>query len=70
MLKFMGLEEIRKILKKEANEKVKASFKKSIPSAKKIYGVKASVLNNIAGKIKETDFDFVEKLWKSEVFEE
>lgn len=66
----MDLEEIRKILEKEANEKVKASFEKTIPSAKKIYGVKASILNNIAGKIKETDFDLVKKLWESGALEE
>lgn len=66
----MDLEEIRKVLNKEANEKVKASFAKSIPSAKKIYGVKVFVLNNIAGKIKEIDFNLVEKLWDSKTFEE
>jgi len=66
----MDLTEIEKILKKEANGKVKASSKKFIPSAKNIYGVRTSVLNNIAGKIKETDFNLLEKLWKSKVFQE
>jgi 3-methyladenine DNA glycosylase AlkD len=69
-MKIMDLAEIRKVLKKEANEKVKASFAKSILSAKKIYGVKVLALNNIAGKMKETNFNLVEKLWESKRFEE
>ncbi|MDD3434838.1 MAG: DNA alkylation repair protein [Candidatus Pacebacteria bacterium] len=66
----MDLEEIRKSLKAAANEKVKLSFEKFVPSGKKMSGVKVSVLNNIAGKIKEIDFDLVEKLWGNGVFEE
>ena len=66
----MDLEKIRKVLEKKASKKVKASLEKSIPSTKKVYGVKVSVLNNIAGKIKEIDFDLVEKLWGNGVFEE
>ena len=66
----MDLEKIKKSLKAAANEKVKLSFEKFIPSAKKVYGVKVAVLNNIAGEIKEIDFDLIEKLWESGLFEE
>mgnify|MGYP002682076154 CR=1 FL=1 len=67
---IMDLEKIRKSLKAAANEKVKLSFEKFIPSAKKVYGVKVAVLNNIAGEIKEIDFDLIEKLWEGGLFEE
>ncbi len=62
--------EIQKILKINSNEKVKASIKKFIPTAERVYGVKSSVLNNLVRKIKSQDFKLVEELWKSGIFEE
>jgi len=64
------LPEIKKILKKKANKKAKESFEKFIPLAGKIYGVRIPVLNDIARKIKEPNFDLIEKLWKEGSLEE
>jgi 3-methyladenine DNA glycosylase AlkD len=66
----MRLLEIREILKNSANEKTKLSIKKFIPSSKKVYGVRTSLLNGIAKKIREPDFGLIEKLWQSGAFEE
>ena len=33
-------------------------------------GVKLPILNELANKLKNEDFDFVEQLWKSGAFEE
>ena len=66
----MGILEIRKKLRKEAREKVKESYRKFVTSSQKVYGVKAPVLNDIAKRIKETNFDLVEKLWKRGFLEE
>ena len=67
---IMQLEEIRRILKNKSSRKVRESAKKFVPTIKKQYGAKALVLNEIVKKIKEPDFDLVEKLWKSKYFEE
>lgn len=67
---IMQLEEIRRILKNKSSRKVRESAKKFVPTIKKQYGAKALVLNEIVKKIKEPDFDLVERLWKSEYFEE
>jgi len=66
----MQLAEIRKILKNKSSRKVRESTKKFVPTIEKQYGAKALVLNEIVKKIKEPDFDLVERLWKSEYFEE
>lgn len=64
------LSEIQKILQTKANEKVKASFQKFIPSSQKVYGVKVPELNQLAVKYKTTGFGLVEELWKCGTFEE
>lgn len=64
------LSEIQKILQTKANEKVKASFQKFIPSSQKVYGVKVPELNLLAIKYKIAGFGLVEELWKSGTFEE
>ncbi len=66
----MKLAEIRKILKSKASEKVRAMWQEGTPTARKIYGVRVPVLNEIAKKIKVADFGLVEKLWRSGVLEE
>ena len=70
MYLLMEILEIRKIFKREIKEKVKENYQKFVPSSQRIYGVKVPTLNDIAKRIKEPDFDLVEKLWKSGVFEE
>ncbi|MEM3075432.1 MAG: DNA alkylation repair protein [Candidatus Bilamarchaeaceae archaeon] len=62
--------EIKKILQTKANEKVKASFQKFIPTSQKVYGVKIPELNSLAIKYKTAGFGLVEELWQSESFEE
>ena len=66
----MKLAEIQKILKSKAKNRTKVNGTKFVPTAKKVWGVRAAVLNDITKKIKESDFDLVEKLWKSGGFEE
>ena len=66
----MQIAKIRKILKNKSSKKVRESAKKFVPTIEKQYGANALVLNEIVKKIKESDFDLVEKLWKSEYFEE
>ena len=66
----MQLKEIQKILKNKSSKETKASTQKFNPSSQRVYGVKVPVLNEIAKKIKDADFELVEKLWKSGVFEE
>jgi len=66
----MQLAEIRKILKNKSSRKVKESAKKFVPTIGKQYGAKALVLNELVKKIREPNFELVEKLWKSGVFEE
>ena len=66
----MRLKEIQKILKERADKKAKQSSKKFVPSARKVYGVRNSLLNEIVRKIKEPDFRLAEKLWKSGYLEE
>ena len=66
----MQLLEIRKILKNKSSEKDKDSILKFAPTVKKLYGVKVAILNELVKRIKELDFELVEKLWKSGIFEE
>ena len=66
----MQLLEIRKILKNKSSEKDKDSILKFAPTVKKLYGVKVATLNELVKRIKELDFELVEKLWKSGIFEE
>ncbi len=64
------LSEIKNLLQARANEKVKTSFQKFIPSSQKVYGVKVPELNQLAIKYKTAGFELVEKLWRSGAFEE
>jgi len=66
----MQLVEIRKILKNKSSKKSKESTLKFVPTVKKQYGVKVAVLNELVKQIKEPDFELIEKLWKSGIFEE
>lgn len=66
----MRLEQIKKVLKEKGNQKVKESFKKYIPSARKIYGVKTPILNSIVKEIENPSFELVEELWREESLEE
>jgi len=66
----MKIAEVQNLLKKNSNNKVKDSFQRFIPSSEKVYGVKVPILNELANKLKNEDFDFVEQLWKSGAFEE
>ncbi len=66
----MQIAEIKKILRNKSSRKVRKSALKFVPTIKKQYGAKALVLNEILKKIKEPDFDLVERLWKNEYFEE
>jgi len=66
----MRLVEIRKILKNKSSKKNKESTLKFVPTIKKQYGVKMVVLNELVRKIEKPKFELVERLWKSEIYEE
>jgi len=66
----MQLAEIRKILRNKSSRRTRENSKKFVPTIKKQYGAKTLVLNELTKKIKEPDFDLVEKLWQSGTFEE
>ena len=61
--------EIRKILKSKADEKFRRSIKKFVPTIKKSYGVRLSVLNELVNRF-QGDFSIVEALWKAGIYEE
>lgn len=67
---FKELIGIQNWLREKADEKVKASFQKFIPSSEKVYGVKIPMLNEVAGKYNAEGFPLVEELWQSGAFEE
>jgi len=67
---IMQLLEIRKILKNASSKKNKESTFKFVPTIKKQYGVKMGVLNELVRKIEKPKFELVERLWKSEIYEE
>jgi len=66
----MKLVEIQKILKSKAENKTRKNGTRLVPTAEKVWGVKMVVMNDIIKKIKEPDFDLIEKLWRSGGFEE
>jgi len=66
----MQLSKIRKILNSKSNLKTKESTQKFVPTIKNQYGVKITVLNDLVKKVQKSDFELIEKLWESEVFEE
>jgi len=66
----MKLTEIQKILKSKAKNRTRKNGTKFVPTAKNVYGVKMATLNNIIKKIKDPEFELVEKLWITEGFEE
>ena len=64
------LQEIKKFLKEHATEQAKSSWEKSVPTAKKIWGVPVAQINEIVSKYKSGGFELVQKLWESGYLEE
>ena len=64
------INKIRKELNESSNDEAKKSIRKSIPTAKNIYGVRVPTINRLAEKYKSGGFSLVEKLWNSNRFEE
>jgi len=64
------ISEIRRFLKQSSSKKTRESELRSIPNAKKLYGVSISVINEIVKRCKNADFDLVERLWASQYLEE
>ena len=64
------IDEIRKILQKNANEQALASFRKFVPGAQTAYGVRMPVLNQLAKSFRDGGFPLVLELWMSGSFEE
>lgn len=64
------LKEIQEALRKNAKDKVKASFQKFVPTAERVYGVEVLKLNELAIKYKKGGFKLIEELWKDGICEE
>lgn len=64
------LKQIQSELLSNSNEEAKAAALKFVPDAKKVYGVRTPVLNDLAKKYKDGGFELVEELWKSGAYEE
>jgi 3-methyladenine DNA glycosylase AlkD len=67
---MQSLEAIQKMLASHANPNALAAYKKFVPGAEKIYGVRMPVLNSIAKQWKKAGFELVQDLWRSGSFEE
>lgn len=64
------LKKTQEELKKYSTPEAKAATLKFVPNAKKVYGIRTPVLNELAKKYKEGGFELVDELWKSGAFEE
>lgn len=64
------LEEIQTILRENADSEYQEFIRKMVPTSQKVYGVRMPVINDMVKKYKTTDFDFIQKLWKSGAYEE
>jgi 3-methyladenine DNA glycosylase AlkD len=65
-----GLKAIKAELTRLADPGRKARVLRAIPGAKKVYGVKNPLLNDLAREFKAGGFELAEALWKSGAFEE
>ncbi len=53
--------EIRELLKDKSNNKAKDSWRKFVPSSKKIYGVYLSEVNKLVSEYKSGGFELVKE---------
>lgn len=66
----MTLQQIRKKLKSLSTPEAKASVQKFVPDAQRVYGVRMPFINEFATELKECNFELINELWKSGMFEE
>ncbi len=66
----MDIKTIQEFLKNRANKKAKESWKKFVPTSKKLYGTYISEVNKIVHKCYHGGFGLVNALWKSGYLEE
>lgn len=64
------LKQIQKELKANSSPEAREAAMKFVPGSKKVYGIRAPLLNEMAKKYKEGGFELVKELWKSGAFEE
>lgn len=64
------LKEIQETLAAKADKKNIGFFRKMVPGAQKVYGVKTPVLNDLVKQYKAGSFDLAMDLWKSGALEE
>lgn len=64
------LDSIRARLQAAATEDGRSAVQKFVPSAGPCYGVRVPVLNQLASELKGADFETVETLWSSGIYEE
>ena len=61
---------ITQALVAKSDEKAKAAFQKFVPTSQRVYGVRVSLLNQLAKEHREGGFELAEALWKAGAFEE
>lgn len=64
------LKQIQQELKNNATPAAKSAALKFVPDAKKVYGVRTPVINEMAKKYKNGGFELVKELWSYGAFEE
>jgi 3-methyladenine DNA glycosylase AlkD len=64
------LKQIQRELNENSTPEAKAAALKFVPNADKVYGIRTPVLNAMAKKYKEGEFELVKELWSSGAFEE
>ena len=64
------LKEIQKVLRQNVNKDALTAQQRFVPGAEKVYGVYMPVLNELAKRFKQGDFDLIKELWKAASLEE
>src|SRR5687767_3984804 len=64
------IKQIQQELNTNATPEAKSAVLKYVPDAKKVYGVRTPVLNEMAKKYKNGGFELVKELWINGAFEE
>ncbi len=64
------IKEIQELLKSESESDYKEFLMRIVPTAKKVYGVRVAIINNMVKEYKVGGIELVEQLWKSGAYEE
>jgi 3-methyladenine DNA glycosylase AlkD len=64
------LQEIKEVLLENSDEKALIAYRKFVPGADKLFGVRTPILNKLAGDYKTGGFELAEQLWSEGSYEE